>query len=79
MLDYRGDRYRERSSCALRTLDAPTLHVKHLQASEAHLLRLKHITIESGAHFHTEEPPEAPSMHVKEIRAYEAPFPLEGP
>ena len=37
-------------------------------------------TIESGAHLHTEEPPEGPSMHVKDLRAYEAPFlPLKDP
>ena len=37
-------------------------------------LRLKHPTIENGAHLHTEEPPEAPSMYVKDLRGYEAPF-----
>ena len=37
-------------------------------------LQLKDPTIESGAHLHTEEPPEAPSMHVKDLRAYEAPL-----
>ena len=60
--------------------EGPSLHAKHLQASEAPFLRLKHPTIESGAHLHTEEPPEAPSMYVKDLRAYEAPFlPLKDP
>ena len=54
--------------------------MKHLQASEEPFLRVKHPTRESGAHLHTEEPPEAPSMHVKDLRAYEAPFvPLKDP
>ena len=50
-------------------LKKPSLNVKHLQASEGPFLRLKDPTIESGAHLHTEEPPEAPSMHVKDLRA----------
>ena len=40
--------------------EEPLKRVKNLQASEEPFLRVKHPTIESGAHLHTEEPHEAP-------------------
>ena len=64
--------------------EGPLMHPPYTRSTFKHLkhlfLRLKHPTIESGAHLHTEEPPEAPSMYVKDLRAYEAPvLPLKDP
>ena len=53
--------------CTLLTREAPS-------SIWSTFLRLKHPTIKSGAHLHTEEPPEVHSMYVKDLRAYEAPF-----
>ena len=46
--------------------EEPLKRVKNLQTSEEPFLRVKHPTIESGAHLHTEEPPEAPPPHARE-------------